>query len=153
MSRTEPDPPCVKLFRIQNQRENSSRLHFEGSNLPDLKEYLSIYAEQNSFCGKDRERLHSEHSPAARAYFQKGVREEFKALVFLSAQVTAPRSTHSRSCASRRKRLSYPSTWCRESIHLHEPDIEGATTTAPQHFLAVRNKLLIFTSKTLPSLF
>lgn len=153
MSCTDPDPPCVKLFKVQSQRENSSCLHVEGTNLPDLKEYLNISAEQNSFCSKDRERLNSEYSPAAGASLQKGVREEFKALVLLTAQVTAPTSTRLPSCASCKKKLSCPSTCCQERVHLHEPDVEGAAIPAPQRFLAVGNKLLLFTSKTLPSPF
>lgn len=73
-----------------SEREKSPCLHVEGTNLPNVMKYLNIYAEQNSFCLKDRERLNSEHSPALGASFQKGAGEEFKALIPLTAQVTAP---------------------------------------------------------------
>lgn len=142
MSWTETDPPCLKLFKIQSQRENSSCLHVEDTNLPDQKEYLNIYAVRNSFCSKDRERLNSEHSPVAGAFFQK--EEEFKALVLLAAQTTAPTSTQSPSCAPCRKRLSCPHTQCQGRAHLREPDVEAATIPAPQHFQAIGNKLWLF---------
>lgn len=140
--------PCVN----QCQRESSSYLHVQGTNLPVLKEELNIYVQRNSLCSK-RQRLNSEHRPVAWASFQKWVRKEFKALVLLTAQVTGPTSIQSPSCASWRKKLSCPSTQCQERIHRHKSDVEGATITAPQCFLAVGNKLQLFTSKTLPSPF
>lgn len=142
---------CKIIQNSKKERENSPCLHVEGTNLPNLKEYLNIYAEQNSFCLKDRERLNSEHSPASGASFQNGVGKEFKALIPLTPQVVALTSTQPHSCASCRKTLSCLRTLCQErvcvTLTLREP---------PSLLLAFPScweQATALTSKTLPSTF